>query len=90
MWAFVVLLSTPSLTSVYSKAVCYTTNMSKHALEKHRFFPYIAWTLVIGFAFFVYTIVIDLKETSLELSETTARLEMQAKTAPEDLTDFKR
>ncbi|MBP9717229.1 MAG: hypothetical protein KBD44_00760 [Candidatus Pacebacteria bacterium] len=63
---------------------------SKHSLERHRFFPYIAWAVVLGFSLFVYTIVQDLKRTSQELSETTTRLEAQLKVKPEEITDFTR
>lgn len=63
---------------------------SKQSLERHRFFPHIAWTVVIGFSFFVYTIVQDLVETSQNLSETTSRLETQVSTPPEEITDFSR
>jgi hypothetical protein len=63
---------------------------SKHSLERHRFFPYIAWAVVLGFSLFVYTIVQDLKRTSQELSETTTRLEAQLKVRPEEITDFTR
>ncbi len=63
---------------------------SKHSLERHKFFPIIAWVVVLGFSLFVYTIVQDLRRTSQELSETTTRLEAQLKVAPEEITDFKR
>lgn len=63
---------------------------SKHSLERHKFFPIIAWAVVFGFSLFVYTIVQDLQRTSHELSETTTRLEAQLKVAPEEITDFRR
>lgn len=63
---------------------------SKHSLERHRFFPIIAWTVVLGFSLFVYTIVQDLRETSRELGETTTRLEKQLSKPPEEITDFLR
>ncbi len=63
---------------------------SKHAIERHRFFPYVAWFLVIGFSLFVYAVIKDLRAVSAELQETSMRLEMQAKTAPEDIEDFRR
>ena len=37
-------------------------------LEKHKFFPYIAWTLVIGFVVFTYTLTIELTEATEQLS----------------------
>lgn len=63
---------------------------SKHSLERHPFFPYIAWTLVLGFSLFVYTIVQDLRAVTAELSETATRLEAQANTPPDQITDFSR
>jgi len=53
---------------------------SKHSLERHPFFPYIAWTVVVGFSLFVYTIVQDLQEISRELGETATRLEANINT----------
>lgn len=63
---------------------------SKHSLERHKFFPVIAWITVLGFSLFVYTIVQDLRRTSQELSETTSRLEAQLKVSPEEITNFNR
>jgi len=63
---------------------------SNKSLEGHKFFPFVAWTLVIGFALFVYTIVQDLRQTSRELSETASRLEARANTSPDQITDFSR
>jgi hypothetical protein len=59
---------------------------SKFALEKYKFFPYIAWGLVFGFSIFVYTIVQDLRAVSSELSTTSQRLEYFI-TNPEAITD---
>jgi hypothetical protein len=53
--------------------------MSKHSLEKHKFFPIVAWLLVIGFSLFVLTIVRDLKETSASLEASAKSLEMKTK-----------
>jgi hypothetical protein len=63
---------------------------SKHSLERHPFFPYIAWTIVIGFALFVYTIVQDLLVISAEIGESSAWLEARATTPPSQITDFSR
>jgi len=63
---------------------------SKHSLERHKFFPFIAWVMVIGFSLFVYTIVQDLHRTSQELGQTASRLEAQLQVAPEEITDFTR
>ena len=45
----------------------------KQPLEKHRFFPLIAWALVIGFAVFVTYIAFALKENLQVLADNTTR-----------------
>ena len=40
-------------------------------LEQHKFFPYVAWTLVVGFAFFTYTLTLHLNDVSKTLSANT-------------------
>ncbi|MCU0678336.1 MAG: hypothetical protein MUF19_01965 [Candidatus Pacebacteria bacterium] len=49
--------------------------MTKRALESYRIFPYIAWTLVIGFALFVYQITVETTRAAADLSERTNHLE---------------
>lgn len=63
---------------------------SKHALERHRFFPYIAWATVVLFALFVYSIVQDLNATTSALKASTTKLETAAKLPPAEITDFSR
>lgn len=46
-----------------------------NTLESHKFFPYIAWTLVIGFAFFTYTLTMQFKEELNQISDGVDRLE---------------
>lgn len=41
----------------------------KFTLEGHKFFPYVAWALVIGFVLFTYSLTIELTESSSELSK---------------------
>jgi len=53
--------------------------MSKNSLEKHKFFPYVAWTLVICFSAFVFTIIQDLKHSTASLEKTAANLEMKTR-----------
>lgn len=43
----------------------------KFTLEKHKFFPYVAWVLVFGFAFFTYTLVSALQKSYADLGEST-------------------
>lgn len=38
-------------------------------LEKHKFFPIIAWILVFGFCAFTYMLVISLSKAADQLSE---------------------
>lgn len=40
-------------------------------LEKHKFFPVIAWSLVIGFVFFTYSLTLRLSDTADILGEKT-------------------
>jgi len=61
---------------------------SRHSLERHKFFPYIAWSLVLGFSLFVYTIVQDLRVATAELSVITERLERNIATPPSEIFDF--
>jgi hypothetical protein len=51
--------------------------MTKRALESYRFFPYLAWTLVIGFAFFVYQLTVQTGAAIAALGEQTSALEVQ-------------
>lgn len=44
----------------------------KYTLEASRLFPYIAWVLVIGFAFFTYALTIHVRA---ELSDIDTGLE---------------
>lgn len=48
----------------------YTTG--ERTLEKYKAFPYVAWVLFIGFAIFVYTLVIELQETAESLATSSA------------------
>lgn len=41
-------------------------------LEQYRVFPFIAWGLVIFFAFFVYNITLELRDITDQLSEHSA------------------
>jgi hypothetical protein len=64
--------------------------MSRRALEQYRLFPFIAWGLVAGFAFFVYTLAMELTATATALEEQTTILEIRANQNPSTLTDFER
>ncbi|MCA9367961.1 hypothetical protein KC887_06925 [Candidatus Kaiserbacteria bacterium] len=61
------------------------------ALENFRIFPYIAWGLVVGFCFFVYTITQDLKDVTKSLETQTQWLQSQVNaTSSPNTTDFDR
>jgi hypothetical protein len=64
--------------------------MSKRSLEQYRIFPYIAWTLVGGFAFFVYTLTAELSSATAALEATTNQLEVRANQDPASITNFDR
>ncbi len=41
--------------------------MQKHVLEKSKLFPLFAWTLIIGFAVFVSSLIFELRHTINEI-----------------------
>lgn len=47
----------------------------ERTMEKYKVFPYIAWMLVFGFAFFVYNITLELREVSNDLKTSTHNLQ---------------
>lgn len=51
--------------------------MSKYTLEQHRFFPIVAWSLCISFAFFVYCLCLELQTATAELNSYTETTETQ-------------
>lgn len=44
----------------------------ERTLEKYAIFPYIAWAIFIGFAIFVYSLVMELQATAESLATTSA------------------
>jgi hypothetical protein len=56
-------------------------NNSK-ALEAYKIFPYVAWILTLGFAFFVYHITTELKTVAESLQAQTQYLQEQINAAP--------
>ncbi|MDO8260276.1 MAG: hypothetical protein Q7T50_02115 [Candidatus Magasanikbacteria bacterium] len=46
-------------------------NMQPKKLENYKYFGVIAWILCIGFAIFVYSLVLELKEAALNLQNTS-------------------
>lgn len=47
-------------------------------LESNRFFPYIAWAMVIVFAFFVFQLTLNLQAAANDLELRTTSLEVKA------------
>lgn len=80
----------PHTPLVRRKLVRYNNHMSKRALEQYRIFPYIAWTLVGGFAFFVYTLTTELTRVTTELEVSQTHLEIMTNQDPATITDFTR
>lgn len=58
---------------------------TRHTLERHRYFPIIAWALVIGFAYFVFTLTIELRATAHDLAAEQATLHTYTTHNPTDV-----
>ena len=61
---------------------------NKRYLESFKIFPYIAWGLVLVFAFFVYGITQDLRTVTNQVSANTSALETTLNRPIEDVTNF--
>lgn len=48
-----------------------------NTLESSKFFPYIAWTLVVGFAVFTYLLTVRLQDQLSDIGSGIERLEMR-------------
>ena len=51
-----------------------------NTLESHKFFPYVAWTLVIGFALFTYNLTINVQRELADIGGGIDRLEAKLDT----------
>ncbi len=49
----------------------------KRSLEGLKVFPYVAWVMTAGFAFFVYNITSDLQAVTQDLQAQTKELQQQ-------------
>jgi hypothetical protein len=58
-----------------------------HRLESHRFFSYAAWITVIGFAVFVYNLVVRVGEETAALEANRATIENQFLLPSNDVLD---
>lgn len=80
------------VTALVIEEWCYTdsmkTNGSEKALESYKIFPYIAWSLVIGFAFFVYTIAMDQQDTADRLRAQADLLDSKINPPAGEIADF--
>jgi hypothetical protein len=48
-----------------------------NSLESSRFFPYIAWATVIGFAIFTYTLTVRVQTELSDIGDGVERLEQK-------------
>lgn len=48
-----------------------------NTLESSKFFPYIAWALVIGFALFTYLLTVRVQSELTDISSSVERLEQK-------------
>lgn len=46
-----------------------------NTIESSKYFPYIAWTLVIGFSLFTYSLVMQANDELTDISESVSRVE---------------
>lgn len=51
--------------------MCMKNNSNNKSLEAYKIFPYVAWTLTLGFAIFVYNITVQLTEVTRNLQAQT-------------------
>jgi len=58
-------------------------DIGKRTLEGHKFFPYVAWIVTAGFAFFVYNIVSDLRQVTDDLQRQATELEQRIQNDPQ-------
>jgi hypothetical protein len=57
--------------------------MLKHQLETYKWFPFVAWTICIVFALFVYQLTLNLKQAQNELAAAQENLEQNTKIDPQ-------
>ena len=62
----------------------------KRSLEAYKIFPYVAWGLTFGFALFVYNIVTQLQDITVQLQAQTNALQQQVAADPHtaDFDDY--
>jgi hypothetical protein len=62
--------------------------LTDKSLEQYRVFPYIAWGLVIGFSYFVYTLTVELKHVQADLEHMTMVNEARVHVDPVQIKGF--
>jgi len=63
-------------------------NGNNRSLETSGLFPYVAWTVMVGFALFVYKITLDLQDVVSNLQTQTQQLQERINTDPKEIKDF--
>lgn len=58
----------------------YTYYHMNNTLESSKYFPYIAWALVIGFALFAYMLTVRVQEELTSIAVSVERLETKIDT----------
>lgn len=58
-------------------------SMQPKKLENYKYFGIIAWIICIGFAAFVYSLVLELKETAKNIQNTSADFESRLESIEE-------
>jgi len=64
------------------------TNGNDKALESYKVFPYVAWTVTIGFTLFVYGIAVKLQAVANNLETQTVWLQEQSQNFQDVGHDF--
>ena len=64
------------------------TNGNDKTLESYKIFPYIAWTLTIGFGLFLYNLTLELKEVASDLQVQTQFLQEMVDTPVNEIENF--
>lgn len=57
--------------------------MSRRALEKSSLFPYVAWTVIVGFSIFVGSLTLELRQTIQDLTPATFTINPTSSTLPQ-------
>ncbi len=66
------------------------TSGNDRTLESFKIFPYVAWALIIGFAYFVYNITMELKAVTEGLQAQTQFVQEQMQIPSQDIENFER